>query len=109
MAVGITGIAVRLLGRIVYIAVDAIASIIAKPKTSQMIALISLHLEELPAVLFSPVYPALLLLSIELCFLTGMNNYSEIFKKSMEQNGDDNDDSVNASANAAGSRDNSNN
>ncbi|KAL3244275.1 hypothetical protein MRX96_018898 [Rhipicephalus microplus] len=47
--------------------------------------------------------------SSQLCFLTGMNNYSEIFKKSMEQNGDDNDDSVNASANAAGSRDNSNN
>ncbi|KAH8039033.1 hypothetical protein HPB51_004958 [Rhipicephalus microplus] len=50
MAVGITGIAVRLLGRIVYIVFDAIASIIAKPKTSQIIALISLHLEEVSVI-----------------------------------------------------------
>ncbi|KAL1475237.1 hypothetical protein MTO96_037443 [Rhipicephalus appendiculatus] len=66
MTVGITGVAVRLLGKIVY---------------STIVFIVSL---------------------ITLCFLAGLNNYSEIFKKSTEGNNDD-------SANAAGNRDNSNN
>ncbi|KAL1428442.1 hypothetical protein MTO96_002818 [Rhipicephalus appendiculatus] len=102
MTVGITGVAVRLLGKIVYSTIDFIVSLITKPKISHVVALLTLHIEELPAMPFSPGYPTVILLSIELCFLAGLNNYSEIFKKSTEGNNDD-------SANAAGNRDNSNN
>ncbi|XP_075743885.1 uncharacterized protein LOC142802744 [Rhipicephalus microplus] len=100
MTVGITGVAVRMVGKLVYSTIDVIVSMTTKPTISEIIALLTLHLEELPAVLFSPMYPSVTLLLTELCFLMCMNTYTTICKRAAEGSSDDDGDNGNAPTNA---------
>ncbi|KAL1428443.1 hypothetical protein MTO96_002819 [Rhipicephalus appendiculatus] len=100
MTVGITGVAVRILGKLVYSTIDVIVSMTTKPTISETIALLTLHIEELPGMLFSPMYPNLILLFTELCFLMGMNTYATICKRAAEGSSDDESDNGNATTNA---------
>ncbi|KAL1475238.1 hypothetical protein MTO96_037444 [Rhipicephalus appendiculatus] len=100
MTVGITGVAVRILGKLVYSTIDVIVSMTTKPTISETIALLTLHIEELPGMLFSPMYPNLILLFTELCFLMGMNTYATICKRAAEGSSNDDSDNGNATTNA---------
>ncbi|KAL3244276.1 hypothetical protein MRX96_018899 [Rhipicephalus microplus] len=81
MTVGITGVAVRMVGKLVYSTIDVIVSMTTKPTISEIIALLTLHLEEL-------------------CFLMCMNTYTTICKRAAEGSSDDDGDNGNAPTNA---------